>query len=661
MLAYRKLTLPLFQRCYSWGGPDKEHAASGYFMEFLSNRNANDFFGHLFVYAEERYQFETDTRAEAFLGDGQHRLCTIVLGGLVIYEALQAITAHSHRGAAEQAERLLEEYADDFDILTTSQLEIRVAPGEAPLKLVDVIAQQKRRLAELTAQRERVTEQYHAQLSDIRTSLASGERRVAKNSQTLDRNRKYAQIDQEIKQLQSLYVWRAYRSIEQVLKEESAGADFFDCLARCRVFFERLEAYSLSMVCLGPKRKGGVTLEVLEAQAFEMFAQLNGHTYPLGAGELLESLIQGKAAPGCPSRQLPLPASELRKVLAYFGVEGGNGVAEFAARMMHKTSELKAYQWVKRDLYGAPNRAQVLEQVAGHALRLQEFKTAVGNASEEVAKLYELFFSLMARPVHATYLSRVSAQIGPNPAESVLRAVLKLLVLFELALLHIPKNQRRSKSAEDLAPLDTMEAGLRYVLKHFDAKADAEQGLLPLDALQAKVQTLMAEFPMGAQPFRRHAKLLLVLSDLGKPLAGLAHNWSSYSFEHVIPQKFAKRPADTETWDDALQALAEELQGLEPDEVDATINLLGNGALLDTQTNSGLSNKWPVEKVRITQAKALENSWWNTHWSDVSSNGGGQFGIVEVKERSERLAGNVSRWLFLHDMPKLRANGCGLT
>lgn len=647
LLAYSRIELPLFQRYYSWGGADKETAASVYFTRFLANPRASKMLGNILIYSAKRAEFQSDTRAEVYLADGQHRLGTIVLAAVAVQEVLECVTRHTHRGAAKSAHNHLEQHSRALDVLSRSQLQVRLSPGEEPVRLVEFLKENGRKLDELLLQREQIAQDYQQHLTHIRATLGRGDLRTAKTSATQDRNQKYNVLDQEIKRRQNICAWRAFESIRQALRKPD-DEDFFDCIDTCRVFLERIKKYEITMNCLVPVKDYAVPLEVLEEVAFEEFANLNNMVYPLNEGELLDSIIQSKAGVGCLSRELLLPGSELRKALAYFGVKDASQVADFAARVLATVQGGTAYQWVRQELYGSATPEVLLHQLGERVLRLKEFLKAVRHASKEISNLYDLLFELMPRPIYAVYLSRVSEQIGPRPADSTLRAVFKLLALFELSTLYIPSNNKRPHLLRDIGPLKTIEEGMEYVLKHFEARDNANTGATRLDDLNAKVKHLLCKFPLGGHMYRKHAKLVLVLADLERPLAGLAHNWSNYSFEHFVPQKYKKRaPLDTD--DDDYLALVNEFMNLDADEADEAINLLGNGALLCGSTNSGLSNKWPKEKVNKTQTDGLENSWWNTHWADLSDNGG-RFGKSHIQERTQRLAANATRWLFTHDL-----------
>ena len=265
----------MFHRPYSWGGPKKETAASSYFSDFLANEHAHTHLGNLFMYADERYDFEgRKANAIVYVGDGLHRLVTLVLGALVVREALQKICLHSHPRAAGEANELIAEFEETFRVMVGCRLEVRVRSGAAPVRLLEFVRNQVEALASIEVERSAVQEQYQRQVELIRAASARGRRRAVTNCQNADRDANLAPLKTMFNGLKEVPLWRAYQSLRVALFGED-DPDFIKCLGRCAVFLERLESYTLAMTCLVPRRRGVGMVDV-EKEAFPMFAHMNG-------------------------------------------------------------------------------------------------------------------------------------------------------------------------------------------------------------------------------------------------------------------------------------------------------------------------------------------------------------------------------------------------
>lgn len=92
LVAFRELRMPLFQRPYQWGAPGEHRdRALKYFERFLQNRDANLFFGSVFVHAAHRYDYARDEAVKVQLSDGQHRVVTVVLAAIAVERRLREV------------------------------------------------------------------------------------------------------------------------------------------------------------------------------------------------------------------------------------------------------------------------------------------------------------------------------------------------------------------------------------------------------------------------------------------------------------------------------------------------------------------------------------------------------------------------------------------
>lgn len=276
LLGYKNLHSPMFHRPYSWGAPKKETAASSYFTDFLANERAHTHLGNLFMYADERYDFEGGkANAIVYVGDGLHRLVTLVLGALVVREALQKICLHSNHWAADKAKHLVAAHDEFFQLVKRCSLEARVRSGARPVRVVEFIQGQAEALATDAAEHNAVHEQYREQVKLIRATTAGDQRRAATNSQTTARNANLTLLKSSAKDLTDVPIWAAYESLRTAVFGDD-DPDFNKCLGRCEVFLDRLESFTLAMTCLVPRRRGGVCMADVEKEAFPMFAHMNG-------------------------------------------------------------------------------------------------------------------------------------------------------------------------------------------------------------------------------------------------------------------------------------------------------------------------------------------------------------------------------------------------
>lgn len=82
---FHEIGMPLFQRPFNWGSSGENFdKALQYFDRFLQNKEANLFFGAVFVHATRRYDYARDEAVSVQLSDGQHRLATVVLAALAL-------------------------------------------------------------------------------------------------------------------------------------------------------------------------------------------------------------------------------------------------------------------------------------------------------------------------------------------------------------------------------------------------------------------------------------------------------------------------------------------------------------------------------------------------------------------------------------------------
>ena len=276
ILAYPRLSVPLFQRPYSWGAPKKDFAARNYFLEFLANREANSVFGLVILYAATRYDFEHGTSIEAYIADGQHRLVTVVMGALAVQEALKRVAQDSHCEISKRAVDLLSRHHQLLATLTSSRIEVMLSPGAVPVRLTDFLNEQIHQLATLKLEKRQIEVAYRESLQEIRSTLEAGVCRDAKNTKKLDRHQELEGVGQKVKVMEGIYAWRSYLLLRDVLASPD-DQGLYACLSLCEAFLDRIGGYCIPMACLVPRHNWGASVGLLESEAFQCFVNANGH------------------------------------------------------------------------------------------------------------------------------------------------------------------------------------------------------------------------------------------------------------------------------------------------------------------------------------------------------------------------------------------------
>lgn len=274
LLGYAKLSIPLFQRPYSWGGPEKENAAKSYFSEYLADPHAVNFFGFIILYSPTRHDFKNDTNVEVHIADGQHRLVTVVLAAMAVQDALDRLMQTKDAGAVRQASELLSRNQKLLSALTNSNIEVKLAPGAQPIRLKDFIKEQTAQLEHLKLERAQIQLAYQESRREISRDLGTGKRREAGKKKTLDRNHKLKRVGQLEKDLEGIFAWRSYQLLKGVL-DNPGDPGFHECLGYCREFLKRLNEYYVHVTCLVSRHNGGESLGALESEAFMLFIQSN--------------------------------------------------------------------------------------------------------------------------------------------------------------------------------------------------------------------------------------------------------------------------------------------------------------------------------------------------------------------------------------------------
>jgi hypothetical protein len=625
ILSAPDLQMPLFQRKYGWGGNGLEFSALDYATQFLVNPDANTYFGRLFVYSAEPFDFRVGADTTVFVGDGQHRLVTLVLFATAMSDRIEAILDTDLPDAARAR---LENYLQDdyLEILRTTSLRVVLDDaGETP-KVHDHLRDCKKRHQQLTSR-----------IAELRAKPEKAGERLdadARKERQAARQAELSALTAQLRELQQDCVFASYLALLDLIPAENSSE--FTHVAM--PFFTRMKDFSANLVHLFSKHGLPTPDDALEGEAYNLFHQLNTHNTPLTTGDLFKSYVSTKGATS-PLKAYTDPKDKRRVFLRKLGLVDYTDIVEFFATYLSPGKSVDAHTWLKTKMFGNPNSRAVLQSMHGALSQLTSFETDLSRAEPRIASLYELYFASVRTP-RAVAIAQVYA--GKKEGETVrLEDLLRLLVLMELMPLYTPSTNKRARG-RDMHALkgDALLTGLATVMRHFEATS--------FDELTERLKATIAKKPFGLAAYRKLGKLLLILSDYRNPGSDVSvQSWKNYNYEHLVPLKIdgALKPDDLpQDARDALADLAEQA----PAQRDAALNRLGNAALLASRENKRLGNKSPWAKLNETRTSRLDNAWWPTHKTFLESTAG-VMGQSQIEVRSERLADAVADFLLSFD------------
>lgn len=631
LLAAQDLQMPLFQRKFSWGVGELAANAVDYADQFLTNNDATDYFGPVILYSAERFNFSTDVVGRIYVADGQHRMVTLALFATAITDRLTELLEHE---SDEDERAILEEYRADENLGTLRRTSLRVViddAGNSPC-VREYLQERKEQYSRL---KQRIAEMGANARADV-----DGLGPQAKKERQASRKAELDALTGQLRQLEHEGVFASYLGLLDSLPRVNDKR----FSRKVEAFIKRLTILQSNVVYLLPRTGQLVSEDVLEGEAYATFATLHGHCNPLTAGDLFKSYVATKGATS-PVNEYRYNDYGPRKFLGKLGISDLDHIVEFLAAYLPADKPVDSYRWLKLKLFGNSNSKEVLRTMHHALSMLDDFETDLARAESRIASLYELYFSTSSRAAKAVFIARMYEGVAAG-ATLRLEELLRVLVLFEVMVLHVTSSGKRANPGRDIPLLKgtSLSTGLAYVLRHFEVKTVEEFG--------AKLKTVIAEGPFGQAVYRKLGKLLLVMSDCRNPGADVSvPSWSRFDYEHLVPQKIAgalESPLLPDVARTKLEAIAELPHLLKQ----AELNRLGNAALLAGRENSGLGNKSPWEKLEKTRAARLDNAWWPTHKSFLEGTSG-VIGLEEVAARSERLANEIVSFLMTFDADTL--------
>ncbi|WP_175719839.1 DUF262 domain-containing protein [Burkholderia anthina] len=689
------LRTPIFQRPYGWL-PEK---AIEYLRDFLTNRKANNLFGSVFGYCQTPWNRATPSANEMFVTDGQHRLVTSTVVAIALLAERESRLAANDgiSNLAEDTLDMLQELRDNQDHVealskiananiefmvdedgTVANLRTFLFESDARIKALEAeIEKSRAHLIEVKskASNRNLPRQAHARLLekkqngglsdheetefsrlDTLTKDILAERAAIAEVSRATRNEETS-LRAQIDKIASISLYAAYVGVQEHLEKLPLSALY----RNFSHYAERQTTFSLALLVLEPKGNNDVDRVVLDDQAAEIFAQINGQTRPLTSPELLNSLFRsfkGFKADNPGEIAERLKSSEIVKF-------DGESLCDYIARYESNDGNTKASQWVRHLLakvrtVGNSVATDAQQAVLDSLRALDSFQRFVLDTSNPSLKGYiDLYKMLVRIPISSIWVltARVweAAQTNPHPlAKShAVKDLFKMSVLLRVASF---SNRTTVNLTRDLANKQSLQDTFVYVANGFEFKANGSassgNGISPdmvAHVRQALYDTLVAgEFGLPRQ--RNFARVLLAVADFESVGVKLAYEQASqFEFEHVLPQALESMQIEPgqQTDNDILQAQAEIEQMLMLGEKERTslINRLGNGALLDKTSNISLGKLSPLEKLRIIDQKGMHNGYWPSHLQALRDSKG-IVGQSYIEKRSQDFADQIVTFLL---------------
>lgn len=631
ILKAQDLRMPLFQRHYGWGNSGPMSKAVEYVQQFVANSDANTYFGGLFVYSAASVDFKMGAAGPVFIGDGQHRLVTLVLFAQAMADRLDELLATE---TSDTEREVLENYYYNpyLEVLLNTSLRVVLNDaGETP-RVHDHLREHKKRYRQLTTR-----------IAELRATPETAAARLtpeAKKERQAARTAELNALTEQLGVLKKDCIFAAYLALLDYLPA-SNGSQFANI---AWPFFNRMPDFSANLVHLYSKDGVLGSDDVLEGEAYNLYHKINTHNMPLTTGDLFKSYVFTKGATS-PLYVYTDEKDARRAFLRKLGISSYTDIVDYLSAFLSPDKSVDAHTWLKNKMFGNPNSRAVLQSMYGSLSHLAAFEADLNRAEPRIASLYELYFASVRTP-RAVAIAQVYA--GRKDGESVrLEDLLRLLVLMELMPLYTPSTNKRARG-RDMQALkgDALLTGLATVMRHFEATT--------FDEVTERLKATIATKPFGLAAYRKLGKLLLILADYRNPGSDVSvQSWRNYNYEHMVPLKLegALKPEDLPQDARAeLTHLAEQA----PAQRDAALNRLGNAALLAGRENKRLGNKSPWAKLNETRTSRLENAWWPTHKTFLESTAG-VMGEPQIAMRSERLADALANFLLSFDAPTVEA------
>lgn len=635
LVAFRELRMPLFQRPYQWGSPgENRDKALKYFERFLQNREANLFFGSVFVHAAHRYDYARDETVKVQLSDGQHRVVTVVLAAMAVERRLREVLADLDDDDYVDAEKALN--SAGLCKCAMSGVYCVIDKFGNSEQVGAFIRRELASLVQLETEKLAVDNNYKLQCGELkgRADMSPAQRKIRKKELTEGKNSDLRRKDDSIKRIQQQPLLTSFLQLADYLSRLKPGK-----LLKCAEnFIARVETLRVGLISLQPEQGEIVSSHVIDSEAFAMFTQMNGDATPLDEGDLFRAFAENKAPPGHPLLAFLTRNNAQQQALARFGISSPNDVAALLAKLEDpKHPDKNTYAWVMK-LYAAHQPNNVLDQFASNLVALDRLNKAVSVLHGGIRSLFELYLHGVSKTTtRVVFMAKFAQAMNERAYTEVdLRSLLRILVLLELMQLYVPEGAKRPNLARDLPGIGGTERdALRFVRNHF--------GVVSNEELKTRLTTFLCKYPLGEPKHRKLAKLMLACADADSRGASVQmHLWATYEFEHVLPIDLSGVSVEDGLPDECLELFEEIADSANKD---TTLNLLGNGALLEGSVNSRNGNASPYRKLQLTIDERHANAWWPSHLRDLQVSEG-KWGNALITERTHRLVESLLAWLF---------------
>jgi len=696
LCACQALRMPVFQRPYGWA-PEK---AVEYFRDFLSNRHANNLFGSVFGYCQVPWNKVAPTTNELYVTDGQHRLVTSTLAAVALLAEREQRLVHPANGEALSDDALdaLEELRSNPDQVAAIE---RIASAKIHFMVdedgnTDFVSEF---LAKTDAQVERLRvdiERSHAMLAQEKAKQGAS-RRIPQNFNRLQRkqqeqaltesetselqrvtaiveeiraqraamtelNRQTAnevsRLEADVAKASAVPLYAAYVGVKSFLADSSTSA-LRRFLAQ---FADRQVTFGIALLVLEPRGNNDVSNIVLDDEAAEIFAQINGQTRPLTPAELLNSLFRSFSG-----FQVTRPgdiADKLKRsdIFAF----DGDRVVDYLARYESENGNTRTSQWVRQLLanvrsIGGATAANSQKAVVAGLKALESFEAFLLDTTNSALAGYVHLYKALARVTHVSsvwvMVARVweSAQADQHPLAKTLavKDLFKIALLVRLASMN---NRSTINLTRDLANKRSLKevflyiaSGLGYKQRDVVARDEITPGLIAY--VKQAIRDIVTTSQFGANQNRNLARVLLATADFNSLGVQVSYQQLfQFEFEHVLPQALQNLEIDIPDNAEgtvALQAQEAIERMLELDDSERTdvINRLGNGALLDKGPNSSLGNVSPFEKLQLIDQKGMHNAYWPSHLQALRDSKG-VVGKEYIEARSALFAQQIADFLL---------------
>jgi len=655
ILSFQTIQMPIFQRRYSWGIEKQEDKAQEYFREFLSNRGSNNFYGIVFIHTKQRYNYSTDEAISVYLSDGQHRLVTVILSALCIKDVLSQVVATD-----QEDMDLIEEVINSniIKLSTQSNVEAVIDENLNSKLVIKFIEESLFNISKLETDILQIENdiKLKKQLLKQDKSLTSDQRETKKSELERDRRNQIKSVKQKVNLLINHPIIVSYNKIKDYLMvnttkvndvEKREPRKIHSILKISENFVDRVEKLSACVITLHPEQGKVVHDWEIENEAFYMFRQMNGLSTPLNAGDLLRAYITQHTKETDNIRDF-FNDSQKIKLLKSYSIHDIEDFANYIHKVSSTNWPEETYTWVRNVLNDGKEQSRSQKYIASWTNSLNYLDTisqTYESCNDVVTKeVFKIYISTLNTLRITAFLTKAFVSCQGKTTQSQLqivelRKIIKTLIFLSIMTTYIePNSGKRPNISRDLHSREDISSCLKFIAEHFLSNNDISQ-------FKLNVEQHVKTFTFGQEKYRRLSKLLLIIADANKPgkntQIGVGNN--NYNYEHVFPQSYTNTELSNEA--SLLPATIYNEYDLfisDPDLSDV-INLIGNGALLEENTNKSYQNSSPYIKLQKTQTS--QNAWWPENLKDLQ-NSNGLWVKKQIEDRSGVLAKDIVDWLF---------------